>query len=123
MNCRGKARYVLPLNPTAEEVKHWNQLYVKKQWRDRNKDKVAICNKSEGSRLSRNKYKEQNREKVLATMRKYYDENKEKYRERVVCEDCGKDYAKTCATSHKRTKFHQQALIFNELKVKTKLIE
>lgn len=120
---RGKTKYELPLNPTADEIKHWNLLYVKKQWRDRNKDKIALCNKSEGSRLSKKKYLETHRDKYLESMRNYYEENKEKFKRKVECDVCGKEYLYTSSTSHKKTKFHQKALLLNELKVKAPIVD
>ena len=62
----------------------------------------------------RKKWREENKERIMERSQTYYDNNKEKIRqkqkERVICEQCNKEYVKICIKKHCVTKFHQASL-------------
>jgi hypothetical protein len=45
----------------------------------------------------------------------YYEANKEKFQEKIVCSDCGSEYKKYNKSSHEKTNKHQKALLINKL--------
>jgi hypothetical protein len=50
----------------------------------------------------------------------YYENNKDKYCETVICEGCGAEYRRYAKTAHEKTKKHTTKIMQNELdKMKT----
>jgi hypothetical protein len=45
----------------------------------------------------------------------YYEENKEKFQEKIICPDCGSEYKKYNKSHHDKTNKHQKALLVNKL--------
>lgn len=113
-NSAGKRSYVLPENPTEEEIKKYHSLQCRKQWRDRNRDKIHQNNVSEKNKEYKKQYRLANKDKVRESSSKWYSENKDYFKQRIVCEICGKDYIRSGLTSHRKTQVHQQALVKNE---------
>ena len=98
----GKPTYVLPLNPTDEEIKKYNHLQKRKEYRQKNKPKQY--------QESKYKYNEKHREEYLELMKEWYYKNKEKQLEKIKCEICGKQYTKCHQARHIRTQYHQKRI-------------
>ena len=79
--------------------KEWYQnnkdkiLKIQKVYVEENKDKISERDKA---------YNEANKDNKAA----YYQNNKEKILEKVVCE-CGRTSVRSCLTRHRKSKFHQ----------------
>lgn len=53
--------------------------------------------------------------KKKCSYKDYYEANKEKFQEKIVCSDCGSEYTKYNKTKHDKTNKHQKSLLINKL--------
>ena len=68
-------------------------------------DKEYYEDNKEYLKESNNKWRKNNREKILEQMRQYYENNKEIIHEKITCE-CGCKVCKSSLNRHQQTKKH-----------------
>jgi transcriptional regulator of heat shock response len=84
-----------------------------KEYRDDNKDKLSAKARQYYQKNKeqifeyKKKYNAVNKDKINAKAKQYYQKNKEKKREKIACE-CGSIVRKYSLTEHKRSKKHQR---------------
>lgn len=99
----GKPKFILPENPTDDDIKKFNKLLVRRAWREDNKDKVVQY------KASKQKWVNNNREKQLEAVKSWYQNNKELLWKMVQCEVCGKYHRHKDRSRHAKQKFHLRA--------------
>lgn len=89
----------------------------RKEYREKNKEKIVEYREKNKEKIaeSNQKYRENNKEKVAESKRKYRENNKvkiaEKNKERVRCETCQCEVARSCLTRHTKSKKHKDAAV------------
>ena len=84
-------RKIAGFSKNKEQVRKASKIY-----RDKHKDIMK-------------KYRHDNNEKITKNRKVFYDNNKEKYLQKVICE-CGSVYCRSSKTKHIATKKHQKYL-------------
>ena len=70
-----------------------------------------LKNQNQNNEINNDMFKLKQRDYHL----KYFEENADKLKAKIICQDCGHEYMKYNKTSHDRTKKHQHSLLINKL--------
>lgn len=81
-----------------------------REWRAKNPDRVLFYNKQEYMKELKKKWIQTHHEQQKRILNEWYEKNKDKLKQKVPCEICGKHYQPNNVYHHKKTKFHQLAL-------------
>ena len=88
---------------------------VQRKWRKANPERIRYYSKQEWSKKVRQRWTEKNHDQYKTILNQWYENNKEKLKEKKSCDICGRMYQPINVFHHKKTKAHIQALAMKEI--------